>query len=256
MRLTIHKVGLGLCVTLIHDNGNVMVWDCGHDDEFRPSTYLTNLGISEVQRLFITNFDQDHVSDLPNMRASLNIRSLYKNPTITTDALRQLKLKSGPITNAMESTLDMLGTYTGPPSDYNFPNVDFRTFYNSYGGQFLDTNNISLVTFLSCNGTNFLITGDVEVAGWNGLLENTSIGDILPKVDVFLASHHGRLNGYHPGVMSIALPDVVVMSDSPVLYATQETVEKYRQHCTGINFNDTSRRVLTTRSDGSLTWTL
>ena len=29
MRFTIHDVGHGSCAHLKHDNGNVMLWDCG-----------------------------------------------------------------------------------------------------------------------------------------------------------------------------------------------------------------------------------
>ncbi len=31
MTVTIHDVGHGLCVSLLHNNGNVMLWDCGRE---------------------------------------------------------------------------------------------------------------------------------------------------------------------------------------------------------------------------------
>ena len=39
MTVTIHDVGHGLCVSLLHDNGNVMLWDCGRSDTNRPCIF-------------------------------------------------------------------------------------------------------------------------------------------------------------------------------------------------------------------------
>ena len=68
MRLTIHNVGHGLCISLVHENGNVMLWDCGHAGNSRPSDFLPALGIHTINRFFVTNYDEDHISDLPNLR--------------------------------------------------------------------------------------------------------------------------------------------------------------------------------------------
>ncbi len=35
MNFTIHDVGHGFCASLIHQNGNVMLWDCGNNDQNR-----------------------------------------------------------------------------------------------------------------------------------------------------------------------------------------------------------------------------
>lgn len=50
MRFTIHDVGHGFCAHLKHDNGNVILWDCGHkvDPEHRPSQFLPASGIHTV----------------------------------------------------------------------------------------------------------------------------------------------------------------------------------------------------------------
>ena len=115
MRLQIHDVGHGLCISLIHENGNVMLWDCGHAEWGRPSAFLPNLGIRTVQRFFVTNFDQDHISDLVQLRAAVNIELLHCNDTITSQQLRALKAQSGPISAAMESMLQMIDGYCGGP---------------------------------------------------------------------------------------------------------------------------------------------
>lgn len=151
MKFTIHDVGHGFCASLIHENGNVMLWDCGHKDNNFPSEFLPKLGVTKIDYFFVTNYDEDHISDLPNLRRNLPIKILVRNSSISANQLRTLKLQSGPISLAMEAMLDMIQNYIAkPPKPLpEFPGVNFRTFCNSYLDDFSDTNNISLVTF--CN---------------------------------------------------------------------------------------------------------
>jgi beta-lactamase superfamily II metal-dependent hydrolase len=258
MKVTIHDVGHGLCVSLVHQNGNVMVWDCGHTEDYRPSEFLPASGISKIDYFFVTNYDEDHISDLPDLRATVNVRSLFRNKSISSTQLRALKRQAGPITPAMESMLDMIDSYTGGPLNPapEFPGVRFRTFSNNYGSQFPDTNNISLVTFLECGSTKFIIPGDLERPGWDGLLARQEFVDELAGVNVFIASHHGREGGYHEDVFRICSPHVIVFSDSEIRHATQEMSQRYAEHASGVRFDGETRYVLSTRNDGSLTWTI
>ncbi len=258
MELTIHDVGHGLCVSLVHQNGNVMLWDCGHKEYSRPSDFLPSQGVSQIDYFFVTNYDEDHISDLPNLRNEITVRSLYRNKSISAEQLRALKLQGGPISTAMESMLNMIENYAGGPLSPapEFPGVTYRTFSNSYGANFPDTNNISLATFVSCNDTKFIIPGDVEKPGWAALLQQQGFRDELAGVNVFVASHHGREDGYYEEVLQISSPDVVIFSDSSIKYATQEMSDCYARHASGVQFNGTTRYVISTRNDGSLTWNL
>ena len=103
MRFTIHDVGHGFCAELRHDNGNVMLWDCGHKSapENRPSRFLPASGVRTVHRMFVTNFDEDHISDLPDLRCAVHINLLHRNLSITPAQLRCIKEESGPISPAM-----------------------------------------------------------------------------------------------------------------------------------------------------------
>lgn len=257
MQFTIHDVGHGFCAHLLHDNGNVMLWDCGHksEPEYVPSKFLPALGIQTVNRLIITNYDEDHISDLPDLRNAVDIEILRKNGSITSGQLRNLKEETGPISPAMESLLSMLDTYTGdvtePPS---FPNVTFVTSYCQYPTDFQDTNNLSVVSFLRTPMCNVVIPGDLEEPAWEKLLRDEEFRDNLRQTDVFVASHHGRTNGYHEDVFEYCSPSVVVFSDGPIQHATQEEAATYANHASGINFNGEMRYVLTTRNDGTLTW--
>lgn len=235
-----------------------MLWDCGHQNNYRPSIFLPTLGVTKVDYFFVTNYDEDHVSDLPSLRRDIPLRSMYRNKSINAEQLRTLKQQVGPISIAMVSMLEMIQSYTGGPLNPapEFQGVHFSTFYNIYGNEFPDTNNISLVTFLECNGKKFILPGDIELRGWLALLRRDDFTAELVGGNVFIASHHGRESGYCKEVFDICKPEVIIFSDSPVFHATQEMSQIYGNHATGINFNGSIRYVLSTRRDGTLTWTL
>jgi beta-lactamase superfamily II metal-dependent hydrolase len=132
--------------------------------------------------------------------------------------------------------------------------VTLRNYSNRFG-EFDDTNNLSLVTFLDVSGTRFALTGDIEEAGWLKLIQNAEVQRELQGTHVFFASHHGREGGYCRQVFDFCRPHVVVISDGAKQHATQETTSVYAQHASGISFGGATRSVLTTRSDGTFSWT-
>lgn len=256
MRFEILDVGHGFCAWLYHDNTNVMLFDCGHKTypEVRPSRYLAAQGIHRVDRFFVTNCDEDHISDLPEVSRQMSISILHRNTSISAAQLRDLKLQSGPISTAMAALLEMSNGYTGvvtsPPA---FPGVEFSVYQNEYP-LFVDTNNLSSVIFLTCRGTKIVMPGDLESPGWRRLLANPMFRTELAGVHVFVASHHGRESGYCAEVFDYCRPNVIIFSDSPMQHASQAMANTYAQHANGVYFNGQFRRVLTTRSDGTLTW--
>ena len=141
-------------------------------------------------------------------------------------------------------------------SSLDFPNVSHTLFHNNYGTDFQDTNNISLVTFLNCGGTHFVLPGDIATAGWTSLLKRRDFRESLRNVDYFVASHHGREDGYCADVFRYCSPKAIIFSDGPIKYATQEMANKYARHATGTVLNGEQRKVLSTRKDGGLTWNL
>lgn len=257
MEIRIFDVSHGFCAYLIADNGNVMLFDCGHNERtgFRPSQYLPRSGCTGIEYLIIHNFDQDHVSDLPNLLNVLPVQMLYRNRSISPEQLTALKLESGPITQAMQSAIDMHASYvyevTAPPE---LPNIEFRCYYNSYP-DFTDTNNLSLVAFVHYDGMGIVFPGDLEKRGWEALLQQDAFCNHLERVNIFVASHHGRQGGYCEEVFDYCTPDMVIISDKEITHETQK--QNYAGHVSGVIWNGgpQKRYVLTTRSDGMVTIT-
>jgi beta-lactamase superfamily II metal-dependent hydrolase len=259
MRFEILSVGHGFCAYIETDNKNLVMFDCGAntDPEFHPAIYLHRRGQRSTERLFITNYDQDHISDLPNVQKYISAKILHRNESISSEQLRRLKLQGGPITAAMEKLIEMMAGYTGPITEPpDLPRFDWNSFCHEYGAEFSDTNNTSLVTFVTAGALDIVIPGDLETAGWLSHLKNSDFRAALSRVDVFIASHHGRESGYCREVFNHCKPSVVVISDGPKQFASQEMVNIYATHASGVQFNGQHRKVLTTRSDGSILWDL
>jgi beta-lactamase superfamily II metal-dependent hydrolase len=257
MKIQIFDVEHGGCALVTADTGARILIDAGHNGStnWRPSTHLYNLGVSHLERLIVTNYDEDHASDLSNLLTTVSVAVLTSNPSVSGGDLRKLK-RNGGIGSGISALADLKSRYTasvnGPGAD--FGNLSLECFWNRYPTDFDDENNLSLVVILKAHGLAICFPGDMEVAGWKNLLRNPAFIQAVGEVNVFVASHHGRENGCCEDLFSQTglKPAIVVISDSGIEYATQETVSWYRNRVTGINLNGERRHVLTTRRDGRI----
>lgn len=255
MRVQIFDVEHGGCALVTADTGARILIDCGHNSTtgWRPSTYLNNLGITHLEKLIITNYDEDHASDLENVLRVVSVGTLVTNPSVTGDHLRYLK-GIGEIRGGIKALADMKNRYTAPASQPgpDFGNLTLSTFWNKYPTEFEDENNLSLVVIMKVHGLTMCFPGDMEVAGWKTLLAKAAFREAVSGVNIFNASHHGRENGCCEQLFSETglYPTITVISDSGIQHATQETVAWYRARARGFQLNGENRHVLTTRRDG------
>ena len=253
MEVRIFDVSHGFCAMVATDNGGLAVIDCGHDNGgFRPSNYLRGIGWNQVHHLIISNYDQDHVSDIRNVLAYANVHVFHRNGSVSPEYIRQLKLQSGPLTDAMSAAISCAENMVHPVLYMpDMGGVEIKTFCNQYPA-FSDTNNLSLVTYVRFDGLTILFPGDIERAGWEQLLLNAEFRLWLSRVNVFVASHHGRQTGYCAEVFSHCSPDIIVISDKEIVHSTQQH-NLYAQHASGLIWpSGVRRQVLTTRSDGTI----
>ena len=167
MMLEIFDVSHGACALLTCDNGSRLMLDCASNPEtgWAPGSHLGRLGVSRLEMLAITNYDEDHVRGLPNLLANVDVAWLSRNPSVTPDILRQLKSEDG-MGHGIDTLREMAQGF-GPSADPlpQFPDVERNSFYNEYPA-FDDENNLSLVVHLKIRGVGFLFPGDLERAGW------------------------------------------------------------------------------------------
>jgi beta-lactamase superfamily II metal-dependent hydrolase len=265
MFLEIFDVEHGACALITTSNGKRILIDAGHnaDSGWKPGTFLRSAGITHLAKLILSNYDEDHVSGYPNLIGSVSVGSLYRNPSVPPVALRWLKSEDGMGTGINRLVHDIEHVFTGgAPGVEDLGDTSFSFFWNSYAalpveGYFTDENNLSLVTFVKCGEHKFIFPGDMEKAGWRQLLRNAAFIAELRGVNVFVASHHGRENGYCEEVMNLCPGiEVVVMSDKKMGFQSQETLALYRKHTRGILYEGKPRHVLTTARDGYICFTV
>lgn len=265
MHLRIWDVQHGACAMLWHRYngvaGKLAMIDSGCADDWRPSTYLRQQNRQAVDYLFITNADQDHMSDLDGLwEENIAVRTLTRNPHPPADELRKIKAAGG-LSNDIERFLTIHGSYNSPvsePFNLHMGGITYKTFYNPFP-QFKDTNNLSCVVSFEFAGFRILFPGDLEEDGWLELLQREDFRNELAGVHVLVASHHGRENGYCEAVFDYCSPRAVVMSDKAIVHDAQNMAQAYRRHVTAnhpngviVRTTQRQRHVLTTRNDGHI----
>lgn len=266
MVLRVWDVQHGACAMLHHmyngQAGRLAMIDSGCTADWRPSTYIRyQLNRPTVDYLFITNADQDHMSDLKGLdEAGVAVPVLIRNPTYTGQQMAGIKALGGPPSRDATWYVNACGSYNQlvtEPFDAHMGGITATWFFNPYP-QFVKTNDLSLVVFIQYGGFKILFPGDLELVGWRALLADPAFRAELATTNILVASHHGRQNGYCQDVFDYFTPDAVVISDKPIVHDTQRTVPDYRRVVRedGVIVRTTGkhRHVLTTRRDGSITF--
>ena len=235
--------------------------DSGDTGEWSPSAYIRyGLNRTTLDYLFITNADQDHMSDLQGLwDRGINVPVWFRNPTLGPEIYRKIKEQSGPLTRDADRYLQNLTGMTVPvsqPFDQYMGGITSHEFWNSYP-KFMTTNDLSLVVFIKFAGFKILFPGDLEEAGWLALLGNPAFRAELVNTDILVASHHGRESGYCKEAFDYCHPQAVIMSDKSIVHDTQLMAQIYRNevikhHPKGVIVATSGKRrhVLTTRRDG------
>lgn len=254
MILEIFDVEHGQCSLLATDTRASILIDCGHNATtgWRPSTYLASYGIDYLDKLIITNADEDHASDLHNLVQTARIDSLVRNPTLKGADVMYLKGQKPGL--GISEFAKMTDRYVGAVLNRDFGPVEFLHFWNQYPQDFEDENNLSLVTIIRHQDFSVCFPGDMERAGWLKILHQPSFRQAIANVDVFVASHHGRDSGCCDELFTLTgwTPSLTVISDAGKQHASQETCDWYWRRTRGANVGGRNRRVLTTRTDGRI----
>ena len=235
--------------------------DAGHNTgKWWPSTHFVG---QDIEKLIITNYDEDHASDVVNVEKYCRVKCKARNPSISSSALRQMKAATGGMGTGVQHLHDWLVSVESAPG--GFPaNPDLgQVSINHYWVKHphcTDANNLSLVSFVSYAGFTILFPGDLEAKGWEILLGLEDFKRDVQRTTVLVASHHGRENGcceeLYNGQNALIgwKPYATIISDAGKEHATQETVSWYANRTHGCKVRSGGeRKVFTTRSDGKIT---
>lgn len=197
IRLTVLDVGQGQCV-LLQSKENAYMIDCGgKDGEQTAELALCALGaqgITELDGLILTHYDEDHANGAEYLTQVFPIKKLYLPDIDRTNSLRrQLSKTDIPIQwiNKERSVFCGRGVLTLYPSE------------NEING-----NESSLCILFRGEKCDILITGDRNIAGERELLERADI----PKLEILVAGHHGAATSSGLELLRETTPETVIFS--------------------------------------------
>ena len=209
---TVLKAGQADAIFMLTENHSIIL-DCGEkDDGDELVELLQEKGISNVDYIFITHFDKDHVGGFPevmdNVTASNIIVPDYEgNNGEYEEYLKTVSDKGLQITTLTEDTsftLDDVLFEVSVPRKQSYAEGD---------------NDFSLVISVTHGENTFLFTGDAEA---DRLTE--VISAFGRQYDFLKVPHHGKYNKNTKRFITIIKPTYSVICDSEENPAEDETV--------------------------------
>lgn len=266
MFVVIFNVELGQSIFVLPEENPIysMFIDCGNTKDFEPVDMIIkkltkdeSSNIPTLGNLFITNYDQDHFSGLPYLRTKVKIWTTNLNNNINIDDIKSMKAE---LTEPIKDIIKLKETYNIMAEDYDPPynKKIFSLSKEDFIDSTWDTNKLSQLVFMTYKNSTVCIPGDLPNSSWDLLLKKNEVVEYLRRTNIFLASHHGREDGYNSDVFRYCKPEVIILSDKSIIHGTQENMAtKYASHVVGEGIQlgkDPSlrRKILTTRSDGNI----
>ena len=217
LELTALDVGQGESLFLTFPDGRAMVVDGGGFPEFpgfpRPaidigesvvSPYLWSRSIKQLDVVAVTHPDADHVGGVPALLRNFRVSELWlggepffhEYRTLIELAKRRgveiVALRRGDVRLFGKVRLEVLG----PASP---------------GNDGWSRNDRALVLRVSYGRNSFLLTGDIERKGEDGLLRS----DLLRRDDVLKIAHHGSRTSSHQPFLDRVRPTFALISAGP-----------------------------------------
>ena len=246
-------------------NGRSVMFDIGtgsYEDgsEFSPLKHQKdNWDVDSLHYLVISHPHADHISDICNLfDLDLKPKVLCRPNDIDRDLI--ISSNQDKYSDLVDLYLDLDSKYVYPvPREFdpstpsNYGGVQMKTFYQTESGT-SNLNNYSVVAVIKYNDEKIIIPGDIEDAGWKELLELNDFQQAIKDTTILVASHHGRLAGFHRDLFNEFSPDVVIVSDGK--YSSTSATDMYGRYANGFRVTSRGtkrireRKVLTTRNDG------
>ena len=211
LEITFLDVGQGDGIFIREKGGVTCLIDGGSSDvakvgQYRIEPFLKSRGVSEIDYVFVTHGDEDHICGIEEMiqRQTYGVRigsvvfpdvsvwdekleSLYQ--LASSNGIRTVQMKEGESVNGKELHMKCLAP-----------------------GKGLQGNEASLVIGLSYHDLDVLFTGDVEGNGEEMLVDKLCMGKGDTQFEILKAAHHGSKYSTSEEFLEIVRPKLCVIS--------------------------------------------
>nr|WP_289628180.1 DNA internalization-related competence protein ComEC/Rec2 [Listeria ilorinensis] len=188
---------------------------------------LKAAGISELDKVFLTHSDADHIGAYQDLIKEINIDTIYKTRGAESKKLMAEALAASPTVKIVDVIQGMEFQMAGQYFQVLAPKEEVGE-----GG-----NDDSIVLYAELDQKRWLFTGDLEAAGEKGLLEQGMIQD----VDIMKVGHHGSKTSTTNTWLQATNPEIAVIScgfENRFGHPHQETLQALEKNHTMIYRTD------------------
>ena len=204
----IADVGQGLFTTVKYKGLN-LVFDCGSTSskgmgEYIAVPYLTKRGVTGVDAIFISHWDEDHYSGVNDiLNSHIKVDKIFSS-------------------NANESYGNVHELSRGYEMRFD-DNLSIKILWPYKNLIPNNTNNSSLVVSLNYNGRNILLPGDIEDEA------EYAIYNELDRYEIVIVPHHGSKSSSTEQFVDAVRPEISILSYGRNSYGipSQEVVSRY-----------------------------
>lgn len=209
LRVTVLSVGHGTCVVMETPTGKCLVYDAGSlagpEIALRHlSNYLWCRGRTKIDELFLSHADLDHFNALPDLLERFRIGQIRMTPSFgekpdrgTQFTMEQIErkcvswstLRRGDVLEEGEMEIEVLHPPARGPEGVE--------------------NVRSMVLLVTYQGTRLLLTGDLEQAGLEQVMQSP-----IERVDVLVAPHHGSRVSNTSRFAAWCRPKLIISSET------------------------------------------
>lgn len=209
---TILKAGQADAIIMQTQNHSIII-DCGEkDDGDEIAEYLQEENITNVDYMFITHFDKDHVGGFPEVMENVTASNIYVpeyegNNNEYETYLKTVKEKNLTITKLNKNT-----SFTVDDVLFEVSTPKKKTYSEG-------DNDFSLVISVKHGENSFLFAGDAEAERLTEVISEFGM-----QYDFLKVPHHGKHNKNTKRFVTTIKPTYSVICDSEKNPAEEETI--------------------------------
>ena len=197
-------VGQGDCIVVVNDNRNAYMIDGGSTSRLEVGNYqivpfLKYMGIKELEAVFITHPDEDHINGIMEMMQTDSCQIAIKR-LILPDVAQNLKDTELIKLRALAAESDIPVYYMHCGERLRDGVLDIISLNPAENADSRDMNELSQVLYITYEDFSMLLTGDVtgemesEICDVYDLIEkqkSSSNREMQKGIDVLKVAHHG-----------------------------------------------------------------
>lgn len=212
LRVTFLAVGQGDCVCMELPDGSAWLYDGGSTSisgtgAYRIEPFLKSRGITRLDGIFVSHSDADHVNGVEELLASG--KTAVGLLILPCTEKREDGGFSKLLSLAEERHIPVLWLEAG--MEWENGGVHMLCLHPAAGFLGEDANAASSVLYIAYGGFSMLLTGDVEGAGEEAMLQ--SIADAgIEKLSVLKVAHHGSKYATGERFLEALPPNLAVIS--------------------------------------------